>query len=385
MRQETQIALLKRALARIAEKSTDMIERTTATLPVETYFDPAWLKREEAAIFRRYPSIVGHRAQLPNPGDYVTATVAGVPILAVRGADRAVRAFVNVCRHRGTILAPERAGHVSKAFVCRYHAWSYNLDGSILAIPHREAFADFDCAAHGLVALPCDERHGFIWVTPDPAGRIDVAAHLGTLDEDFAALNLDAHVTFRPGSFTKALNWKLIVDIFVEAYHVRHAHRNSIYPIFFDNLGLHDRIGPHTRNVFPTRKILALPKDKSAWSIRAGANVLYQIFPSSLMLVQPDHVSVFHYVPVGADRTSVDFYTLIPEPPQTGKATEYWNKNVDILRAAIEEDFEMGEAIQQGLRSGANARLNLGRNEQSIYWFHQTVEAALREAPRAAE
>ncbi|MGE0733255.1 MAG: aromatic ring-hydroxylating dioxygenase subunit alpha [Alphaproteobacteria bacterium] len=380
MRQETQVALLKRALARIADKSTDMIERPTETLPVETYFDPAWLKREEAAIFRRYPSVIAHRAQMPKPGDFVTASIAGTPILAMRGADGTVGAFINVCRHRGTLLMPERAGHVSKAMVCRYHAWSYALDGSILAIPHREAFEGFDCAAHGLVRLPSEERHGFVWVTPDPTGNIDVASHLGAMDDDLAGLHLGDHAIYRPGTFARALNWKLIVDIFVEAYHVRHAHRSSIYPIFFDNLGLHDRFGPHTRNVFPTRKILALPKDEAEWSIRAGANVLYQIFPSTLMLVQPDHVSVFHYAPDGTERTSVNFYTLIPGSPQTDKAAEYWNKNVDILRAAIEEDFEMGEAIQRGLRSGANARLNLGRNEQSIYWFHQSVEAALRAA-----
>jgi hypothetical protein len=150
--------------------------------------------------------------------------------------------------------------------------------------------------------------------------------------------------------------------------------------MFFDNVGLSDTFGPHIRGYFPKRTIADLRgTDRAGWSAREHGNVLYFIFPCTLMLVQRDHVNVFNVLPRGARETEVSGYTLIPEAPQTEKARRYWDRNIGILLGATEEDFAMGVSIQQGLDAGASHAFRFGRFEQAIGWFHAALQAAIAE------
>ncbi|MBS2021147.1 MAG: aromatic ring-hydroxylating dioxygenase subunit alpha, partial [Deltaproteobacteria bacterium] len=155
---------------------------------------------------------------------------------------------------------------------------------------------------------------------------------------------------------------------------LRTTHKDSIYGIFFDNVALVDPVGAHLRNVFPKRSIRELAAQPAEqWSLRRHANVLFHLFPNTLVLVEPDHTAVLHMWPDGPARCRMSAYTLVPEAPQTDKARAYWDKNNAILYGATDEDFAMGESIQRGLESGANREVVFGAFEHALAHFHRQI------------
>jgi phenylpropionate dioxygenase-like ring-hydroxylating dioxygenase large terminal subunit len=248
----------------------------------------------------------------------------------------------------------------------------------LAGIPHRYGFPNVDPAQTGLVELPADEQGGFIWVVPKPGAQIDVASYLGPLAEELASLGVAAHCVYESRTIDRALNWKLGFDVFLESYHVRRTHDATIAPLFLDNVGAYDSFSPHLRNLFPKRTIVELRhQDRSTWNLRQHANILYILFPNTALLVQPDHLSVIHSFPAGPASTRTLAYTLIPEPATSDKARRHWDANNAIFYAAIDEDYAMGEAIQEGLASGANAVLKFGRFEPALTRFHDAVSQFL--------
>jgi phenylpropionate dioxygenase-like ring-hydroxylating dioxygenase large terminal subunit len=380
MRQEIQEALVSRVLTHLAEGTTDT-GPAIGKVATTSYASRDRLDRELSQIFRRSALMICHVSRLRAPGDFVTVEVAGVPVLAVRNDHGGVSAFMNVCRHRGTQVVAEECGH-KNSFACPYHGWTYDRDGCLIGAPHASGFEEHTPWPPKLVQLPTAVRAGFVFVRLTPTGAPELEpGSFEMIARDLEGWFIRDHVAYAPRSITKQLNWKLVIDIFLEAYHLKTTHRNTIYQLFFDNLGLVDPFGPHTRNVFPKRSIKGLEnRPRSEWRIRDHANVLYHLFPNTLILMEPDHAAVLHCYPLEVDRTRIDAYTLIPAPAETEKARAYWDKNNAILYGAIEEDFAMGESIQRGIRSGANESLTFGRFEHALTHFHRNVEEALESA-----
>jgi phenylpropionate dioxygenase-like ring-hydroxylating dioxygenase large terminal subunit len=377
---ELQRQLVRRVLAHLDARTTDT-ETAPSTRAVAAYIDPAIYERERA-MFRTLPLPIAHVSQLVEPGAFVTHDATGVPLLVVRGDDGELSAFLNVCRHRGTRLAQAPCGQ-AKAFVCPYHAWSYGRDGSLLGIPHERGFAGVDRSERGLVRVPVGVAAGLVFVRPTAladgeSAVLDASAWLGPLAGDLASFGLDTSHVYAPTVMTKELGWKLAIDVFLEAYHLRPTHQDSIYKLFFDNTGLVDRVGPHLRNVFPKRSIRELAGvPDTEWVLRRHANVLYHLFPNTLILVEPDHAAVLHLWPITPSRTLLTSYTLVPEAPATDKARAYWDANNAILYNAIAEDFAMGESIQSGLASGANREVMFGAFEHALAHFHAQIDQRL--------
>jgi phenylpropionate dioxygenase-like ring-hydroxylating dioxygenase large terminal subunit len=360
----------------IAARTTDCDRPGSA--PVATYVDPDRLLRERDSLFARLPIAIGHAAMAPQPGDYFTHDHLGVPVMVVRGKDSKLRAMLNVCRHRGTRVVSDDRGTGCRAFTCPYHAWTYDLAGRLTGIPHPRGFEGVDRAEHGLVVLPTAEVAGLVFVTLEDEGAPGARDHLGPLAADLEGFDLQSHVPYAPRLQHRPLNWKLAIDIFLEAYHLRPTHGETIFPMFFDNLGVVDRIGPHLRNIFPKRTIRDLDETTLPQaSLRHHANILYHVFPNTLVLVEPDHAAVLHLFPLGPSHTVVDSYTLVPEPLDE-KARRYWDANNAILYGATDEDFERGESIQRGLASGANDHLTFGSYEHALTHFHAQIEAQIR-------
>jgi phenylpropionate dioxygenase-like ring-hydroxylating dioxygenase large terminal subunit len=370
-----QVELIHRVLEHLRTGTTHMVEEESR-LPVAPYFQPERLEAERR-LFRKLPLLVGHVSQLAEPGDYFTHNSTGTPLLLCRTASGEVTCFLNVCRHRGTRLVPEEQGRRRQAFVCPYHGWTYDSTGRLRAVPDEIGFPSRPSESVGLVRVPVVERLGLLWVTLEPGGP-DVDTFLAPVVAELAGFELEKHVAYQPSRLEKKLNWKIAIEIFLEAYHLKYAHRESIYPLFFNNVGLVDQLGPHIRSIFPKRSIESLAgTPEKGWELRKHANVLFQLFPNVLILVQPDHVSVNTAFPMGTDMTEYRTFTLLPERPTTEKATLYWQKNIAILLGAVQEDMAMGESIQSGLRSGANEFVRLGRFEQGLRYFRDELEARL--------
>jgi phenylpropionate dioxygenase-like ring-hydroxylating dioxygenase large terminal subunit len=380
MEAKKQVELVRRALAHVERRTTDRDAGPT-TVAARTYVDEARFARELEEIFRRSPIAVGHVSQLASPGDFVTHDASGVPLLVVRGDGGELSAFLNVCRHRGTRVESAPCGRGKKGFVCPYHAWSYARDGRLLAITHDHGFEGVDREARGLVRVPVGEAGGLVWVrasrlSSGEDAKLDAAAFLGPIAGDLIGFGVASSHVYAPRSFERAVGWKLAMDVFLESYHLRPTHKDTIYGMFFDNLGLVDRVGPHLRNVFPKRSIRELagaPDEAVGSSLRKHANVLFHLFPNTLVLVQPDHAAVVSAWPLGISRTRLVTYTLVPEAPTTDKARAYWDANNAILYGATDEDFAMGESIQAGFASGANDEIVFGAFEHALAHFHAEV------------
>ncbi|MBX3185634.1 MAG: Rieske 2Fe-2S domain-containing protein [Labilithrix sp.] len=378
MEANRQVELVRRALAHVAARTTDRDERPT-TLPARAYVDEAQYARELQILFRESPIPVAHASQLAAPGDFVTHDLTGVPLLIVRGDDGALAGFLNVCRHRGTRVEGAACGKGKKGFVCPYHAWSYGRDGRLLAMTHAHGFEGVERESRGLVRVPVTEAGGLVWARASRAtSRADeeLDAALGPLADDLLGFGIGSSHVYAPRTFERSMSWKLAMDVFLETYHLRPTHKNTIYEMFFDNLGLVDRVGPHLRNLFPKRSIVELAKEPDAivgGALRKHANILFHLFPNTLVLVQPDHAAVISAWPIAIDRVRMHAYTLVPEPPLSEKARAYWDANNAILYGATDEDFAMGESIQRGLASGANEEIVFGAFEHALAHFHGEV------------
>ncbi|MFT3696036.1 MAG: SRPBCC family protein [Kofleriaceae bacterium] len=376
MRLALQQALVDRVLVHIEQHTTDH-EAAPTRWPIEHYDVGAAgetrFHREQTALFRSLPLVVGHASQIPNPGDYFTHDGSGVPLLVARGDDGQIRAMVNVCRHRGTRVESQPCGS-KKAFSCPYHAWSYGRDGALLGLPHQRAFGTIE--DRGLARVPCGEAAGLIFAIPHVGtGVLDANAWLGEqIVDDLVSFGLGRAHAYDSRIEDRALSWKLSIDVFLETYHLRPVHQNSIYPMFFDNIGLVDPIGPHLRNIFPKRSINELPSQpRESWELRKHANILYHLFPNTLILVEPDHAAVLTLWPMGPANTRLTSFTLVPEAP-SDKAKRYWDANNAILYNATGEDFTMGESIQRGLASGANRDVVFGAFEHALAHFHRQLD-----------
>ena len=389
----TQVALIRRLLDYADHKTTGMVE-AEAYNDVNDYLDPQQLRTEQAILFRRYPLAVGFASHVRRPGDFFTHEESGVPILVVRDDAGRLRAFLNVCRHRGSLLVPDARGCGKKVFVCPYHAWSYDTEGSLLGMPQEFGFAGLERERYGLRALPVAERHGLVWVQPTPqeprlgetaaappdVPPLDVDAFLGPWARDFAGFGLERFVHFGTATLRRRMNWKLMVDTFLEFYHFHWAHSRSIYPLFLDNVTTFDAHGPHVRLVSAKRTLLDLrarPEDE--WNLVEHSLCLYGVFPNSVITMQGDHGALFAMYPVAdrVDESVLHVSLLIPEEPTTEVARKHWDTNLELLCSAVTEDFAIGERIQRGLSSGANTHTTYGRIEPGLDVYHRHINAAL--------
>jgi phenylpropionate dioxygenase-like ring-hydroxylating dioxygenase large terminal subunit len=383
-----QVELIRRGLAHVASRTTDRDAEPT-TVPVEHYIDERRYAREIDVLFRQGPITVGHSSQLVAPGDFLTHDGSGVPLLVVRGNDGTLRAFLNVCRHRGTRVENERCGRSKGAFACPYHGWTYGRDGRVQMIPHDNGFPGIDRESRGLVRVPVGEAAGLVWVRATPATspedfHLDATGYVGELADQIAGFGINTAHVYSPVSSEREMNWKLAIDIFLETYHLRPTHKNTIYPLFFDNLGLVDRFGPHLRTVLPKRTIKTLatePDEALGSALRHHSNVVFHLFPNTIVLIMQDHATIVSMWPISISRTRFMKYTLIPEPAETEKARAHWDLNNTIVQFATEEDIVLGESIQKGLLTGANKEVVFGAFEHALAHFHSGIAKRLDAAP----
>ncbi|MGE0621221.1 MAG: SRPBCC family protein [Pseudomonadales bacterium] len=374
MDQETQTRQTGILLDYLAGRTTAMMPEVYRQ-PVSQYTSAQALVEEQATLFRREPLFMGLAGDLPEPGDYLTDDLSGVPILVARQADGSVAAFVNVCRHRGARVASGR-GSVRSGFSCPYHAWRYDLDGRLLAVPFAEGF---DAGCTGLPPVPVTERYGAIWMIPDPTASTDFAA-LEPLERDLTAYRLDRHHRFATREVEVRMNWKLVVDTFLESYHIPVLHRKTIAPYLHGNLGTFDALGRHLRMIIPRHSLKDLadvaPEQRDLVTHSA---TVYVLFPNTVFISQGDHLEVFQVYPGSSPDHARMLVTLYaPDPVASDSATRHWQNNLDLLLATVQgEDFPLGEHIQQDFAVGAQEHITFGRNEPALAHFHRMVDERL--------
>ncbi|WP_417321446.1 aromatic ring-hydroxylating oxygenase subunit alpha [Erythrobacter aureus] len=368
------------ALARDIAEGRKRDAAEASTVPTHVYTDPEYWTREKAAIYDRMPQILCPSALLPDPGMAVPHDATGRPLLITRDAQGLAHVLLNVCRHRGTRLVEGHEVQCGKKLVCPYHAWTYGVDGRLLALPRADTFPGLDKGDYGLVELPSRETGGLIWFCPKE-GHTDFsfAEEIGA---DFHALGMSEQVLFRRKTHEVAGNWKLIMDAFLESYHVTRLHAKTIGPFFKDGATSGDMIGPHARSAVGRLEDMESVDLTDMAALRRVVTYAYQMLPGALVIPSPDYINVMVMMPQAHDRTLVEDFMLIPEHPATEKARDHWERSWALLDGGVfaSEDFRAAELGQQGLATGAIPHLTLGTMEGGIRRYHETVEEALRAA-----
>ncbi|MFT4582729.1 MAG: phenylpropionate dioxygenase-like ring-hydroxylating dioxygenase large terminal subunit [Gammaproteobacteria bacterium] len=378
MLQSEQIALGEQLFEYIESKTT-ALGTEIYRQPVSEYTCSVQAAAEKQRFFRDSLLCVGLSARLPNSGSYFTDSLSGVPILLTRGSDGIVRGFMNVCRHRGSAVATDCGN--ARSFICPYHAWTYDLKGQLIGRPEDQSFEGMDRQSHGLTRLYVVESNGMLWVCPTPGKSEDLYAKLSGLNTELAAYDLGSFHHFDSCIIRRAMNWKLIVDTFLESYHFCVLHRDTICSIFYDNISAFDSWGDNFRLVSARRTISELKdSNPSAWNILPHIVGIYVLFPNTVLVWQLDHVELWHIYPDKNDPNHavvrVDLYT--PEPAVTEKAQQYWKKNLDlVVKVVQEEDFPVGETIQVGFHSRAQTHVTFGTNEPALAHYHGSISQAL--------
>lgn len=379
MRQARQRQLTENIFRLIDGETTEMAPSSYAN-DVTTYTDREQIRREIEELFLSRPLNLALTADLPKPGDCLSVDHLPVPILLTRDMKGQVHAFFNVCRHRGAQLIKGRVSG-KRAISCPYHAWGYGLDGALRAVPFEAGFEDCKLDTMGLKTLPVAERDGHIWVVPKAGATFDLDSMLGSLQDDIASYGIADYVHFETRQISVAMNWKLVVDTFLESYHISYLHKPSIHPIIQSNRALFEAHGEHLLTVYPRWSFNDQPRNKpDDWDFIKHTVMVYILFPNTVMIVQGDHLEYFRVYPEKGDpdRSIMDVALYTPEAITSDSAKRHWQNNMDLLiRVVCTEDFPLGETIQHSFHSGAQDHVMFGRNEPALQHYHKTIRAAL--------
>jgi phenylpropionate dioxygenase-like ring-hydroxylating dioxygenase large terminal subunit len=341
--------------------------------------DEARFRLELERVWRRLPLMLAFSAELSRPGDYKALLAAGVPVLLSRGADGALRAFVNTCSHRGAQLVPDGSGS-ARRFVCPYHAWTYDERGALVGITQAGEFGALDKSCHGLTALPVAERAGLVFVVLDPRGTLDVDAFLCGYDALLAHFGFESwHLVERRE--VAGPNWKIAYDGYLDLYHLPYLHKNT-FGGGFPNRALYHAFGPHQRVDSPNPLLSKLAgRPEADWDVRHLLGGVWTIFPH-VSIASFDAggrgVLVSQLFPGSTPLESVTVQTYLMEKPPGPEQKAAAEKMFELLGYVVrEEDYATGLRQQRALATGAKSHVLFGRNEGGGQRFHRWLERLL--------
>ncbi len=358
---------------RPALRPTDLdfepIERAS-TIPSAWYTDPSFHAVDRDGVFARTWQGVGHVAQVAEPGMYFTTTVADDPVIVVRDKEGVIRAFFNVCRHRGGPLATEPTGCV-KALTCQYHGWTYLLDGSLRGVPRWDRVDLFDKKDFGLLPLRVETWEGIVFVNLD-AGAAPLSTCVAGIVERIAPTQLSAMTFVKRVDYEVACNWKVYVDNFLEGYHVPYVHPEL--------MKLYD-FRQYTTDTFEHYSVQWSPlaPGDAPYDIRTGDNAYYFcLFPNFMLNILPGRLQTNLVVPLGPDRCRVEFgfFYRETEGPASQRAIA---EDLEYSDRVQREDIDICQHVQRGLSSRAYDRGRFSVDaEQGVHHFQQRLKVSYR-------
>lgn len=354
--------------------------QTSHTMPARFYLDPEIYEREKDAIFYRSWWFAGHKSQLEKPGQYITTSIHDQSIIVTRAEDGEIRAFYNVCQHRGHELV--KGSGSARLLVCPYHAWSYELDGKLRAAPNTGELASFDKCAFSLKSVRVEQFCGLLFVNLDPQAK-SFAELSGNLEAELRQYcpRIDDLVFAHRHNYEVASNWKVLIDNFLECYHCGPAHRDFVNLV--DMQTYKSRVcGIYSSHISQAAKV-----NNSAFKFEKGdvdfGYAAWYVWPNLTIWIYPGetNVSTLQMIPAGPERTLEHLDWFLPQAEPTKQLADAMTYMDEVLQP---EDIALCESVQRGLHSKG---YNQGRfvvdnmlthlSEHAVHHFQKMVVDAL--------
>ena len=349
---------------------------TASTPPSSWYTDASILELERPAVFSRAWQFAGRADRVRNPGQYITAEVAGEPILVVRGNDSVLRGFFNVCRHHAAAVVTQCEGR-AEHLRCPYHGWTYDLEGKLILAPEFAGVANFDRSANGLVPSQVAEWHNWVFVRLDPTGP-SLTDFLGKdLLDRLEPLNPEHLSWFERRSYFLNCNWKVFVDNYLDGgYHVPHIHSglNSVLE--------YSKYAVETGGHFCLQSSPIVPDhgDEKTADVRKGQRALYYwIYPNFMINIYDGVMDTNLVIPRGVDKTEVIFDYFFADVSESAREKNL--ASIAVSEQIQAEDVAICESVQRGLKSRSykSGRLSV-RREAGEHLFHRLLYADFQTA-----
>jgi phenylpropionate dioxygenase-like ring-hydroxylating dioxygenase large terminal subunit len=357
------------------------------SLPGWLYYDPEFFDAEKKSFLRAAPQVVCHESEVAEPGEWRTLEYLGESVIVIRGDDGVIRAFSNVCRHRGSRIVDGNGG-CAKVLTCPYHAWSYARDGKLVGVPHRNEYPGLRTEEHGLFPVALEKWHGFLFVTLEP-GAPSVDEMMEPYEREvapyrFQDLRAIGRVTLRP----RPLNWKTIADNYSDGLHIPVGHpgltrlfgrnyqieANTYVDRMEGELVEKDSTNPSERayqRLLP--RVMHLPEShQRKW-------LYYKLFPNVAFDIYPDQVDFMQFLPVSATETVIrEISYAIPDDRREMNAARHLNWRIN--RRVNAEDTELITRVQLGMQSPTYRAGPLGTSEVCLRSFAKKLRKLIPEA-----
>jgi len=351
-------------------------------IPTARYADPAFHRLEQERVFARTWLFAGHESEWPEPGAYRVTARSGAPIVVVRGEDGELRAFYNSCRHRGAPVTRDECG-TSRRLTCQYHSWSYGTDGQLKAVPDARSFVDLDRDALGLVPVGCATWDGWVFVNEDLHAP-PLAEFLGPVADQMAEIDGPSMRAVGTQVHRLACNWKLMVDAFLEVYHVRTVHPDNAALLYNDQSATvtmlpngHSRLTVEKHDMFRDFAMVSPELDNPAVpELWRQTSTSFGIFPN---LVVPMDTGAFTFLcmwPTSGTTTDLELRWYAPAWAGDEVPEEHLAR-MTLFETVMAQDQANMAPIQASIESPGARPFQLGWHERLIHHFERAVDLAI--------
>ena len=352
-------------------------------IDVSVYENPNILAKEKEQIFNKFPLMAGHITQLKEIGSYILSDWDDFPYIIIKGEDEKIRAFMNVCRHRGSKIQFEQTSECLKALICPYHGWSYKLDGTLKGITQSYNFPDINREKYNLKEIWLEIHEGLIWVNPNPDLKFDIKKYLGEFYEDFRFFNTEGLSFYKKSKIVKNANWKLLIKTYLEGYHVPYLHKDTLSKAFKKGVISYKRHNDNIRLIAARTNIMnVVPylKDPSKkLNILDFASIYYIFFPNTFFIFHPDYVSINYFYPLKPDETiwvHEMYYDKNKFSEDEMNLENQLSKRFIFTNDVVfdNEYFLIAEKVQCGIKTGVDKYHTIGKEEGLVYFFQCSID-----------
>ena len=348
-------------------------------IPAQRYTDPEFYKLEMQKAWRNSWLYVAHDDELPNPGDFLLFERGSAPIFLVRGNDQVVRAFYNTCRHRGSPIIESQSGNKS-GLICGYHGWTYNLEGELINLRDKRDFVNLDMSCRSLHTVRCENYGKFIFVN-ESANAEPLLDYLGPFVKDYEEMQPDKLRFVERHGFELKCNVKVLMDAFLEVYHLKSLHPKTLDPLF-DHRGTHITLWDkgHSRMVIPSRRgSMSNESSKGFKEIETvnetarHTSCTYNIFPNLTTHLDHTGTPFLTFWPVDIETTYAEIHWFTPDL-EGAPLPDVWESRIRGLDIVLGEDIQYMPGIQKSLQSRVIEGILTNYQERRIYHWHEELD-----------